>query len=67
MPNRRKDPEDRRNKGLTLTLREREYVIIENLSKHLGVTKTALVLSAIKKQYNKDALMNDCHATSAGQ
>ena len=59
MPNRRKPQSEKRSKGLTLSLREREYDIIERLANHMGLTKTDLILSAIKKQYSKSALAED--------
>lgn len=59
MPNRCKPTSEKRNKGLMLSLRQREYEIIEALSKKLGVSKVDLVLSAIKKQYSKSAINND--------
>ena len=59
MPNRCKPQSEKRNKGLTLTLKEREYDIIDRLSKYLGITKTDLILTAIKKQYSKKAMSED--------
>ena len=42
-----------------LSLRQREYDIIEALSKNLGVSKVDLILSAVKRQYRKDSVMGD--------
>lgn len=59
MPNRSKPTSEKRNKGLMLSLRQREYEIIEMLSKKLGVSKVDLILSAVKKQYSKSAINQD--------
>ncbi len=42
-----------------MTLRQREYDIIHLLSEKLGVTKTDLILTAIKKQYSRTEIQKD--------
>ena len=59
MPRKRLAPSERRSKGLMLSLTEKEYDYIDKVSKMLGVSKIGLILSAIKKQYNKQAIQND--------
>ena len=59
MPNRRKPESEKRNKGLLLSLRQKEYDIIDALSEHLGLSKTDLILTAIKKQYSKSEVGKD--------
>ena len=59
MPNRCKPESEKRNKGLMLSLKQREYDIIDGLSKHLGLSKTDLVLTAIRKQYSKSEIGKD--------
>lgn len=59
MPNRCKPESEKRNKGLLLSLRKKEYDIIDTLSKHLGLSKTDLILTAIRKQYSRSEIGKD--------
>ena len=42
-----------------LSLRQKEYDIIDTLSKRLGVSKVDLILSAVKRQYAKSEVGRD--------